>query len=66
MYSLFQHSIRYELNKQQHQIEVLNSSDSSNKKIEESVQRLEEESSNMNSRVQSTGFRLNQTRCNIV
>ena len=50
---IFQHSIRYELNKQQHQIEVLNSSDSSNKKIEESVTRLEEENQNMNSRVQS-------------
>ena len=44
--------------KQQHQIEVLNSTDANQKRIEDSISNLEAENQNMNSRVQQLYMQL--------
>ena len=36
----FKNSLRYELNRQQHQIEVLNSTETNQKRMEDSITRL--------------------------
>jgi len=51
-------TIKHEMLKQQHQIEVLNSTDANQKRIEESISNLEAESQNMNSRVQQLYMQL--------
>jgi len=51
-------SLRYELNRQQHQIEVLNSTETNQKRMEDSITRLEEDNQNMNSRVQQLYMQL--------
>ena len=53
-----QQTIKHEMLKQQHQIEVLNSTDANQKRIEESISNLEAESQNMNSRVQQLYMQL--------
>ena len=39
-YDYFKNSLRYELNRQQHQIEVLNSTETNQKRMEDSITRL--------------------------
>ena len=39
-YNYFKNSLRYELNRQQHQIEVLNSTETNQKRMEDSITRL--------------------------
>lgn len=53
-----QQSLKHEMLKQQHQIEVLNSTDANQKRIEESISNLEAENQNMNSRVQQLYMQL--------